>query len=54
MHSPLADINRENDGNDDDDIDIASIHPDSSEEDSLGNEKDAESVYSMGSRSAMS
>ena len=31
-----------------------SIHPDSSEEDSLGGDTDAESVHSMGSRSAMS
>ena len=54
IHSPLADIDRESDGNDDDDNDIESIHPGSSEEGSLGNEMDAESVHSMGSRSAMS
>ena len=51
IHSSLADIDREND---DDDKDVASIHPGSSEEDSLGNGTDAESVHSMGSRSAMS
>ena len=54
IHSPRADIDRGNDGNDDDDNDIGSIHPDPSEEDPLGIEADAEYVHSMGSCSAMS
>ena len=54
IDSLLADIDHENDENDDDDNDIAPTHPDSSEEDPLGNETDAEPVLSMGSRSAMS
>ena len=54
IDSLLADIDRENDENDDDDNDVASIHPDSSEEASLGNETDAESVNSKCPRPAMS